>query len=119
MRGRDFQTYLERDGWRCIHCSAGGDTLIPGHRQGRGIGGSKAREVPSNVVVMCANYNGLIESNASAADEARAYGWKLAPWQDPKEIPVYDPFMRTWYLLDDDFNRTPTTPPEGGYLAKG
>lgn len=67
------------------------------------MGGSKVRDVPSNLVVLCSLYNGLIESNAQAALVAKEYGWKLQTWQNPLEIPVFDTQKREWLLLDDQY----------------
>lgn len=111
MKPAEFAAFLERDGYRCIHCGHG-QALTPQHRQNRGMGGSKAREVPSNVVVLCSEYNGRIESDPAAATEAKRYGWKLESWEDPKQVPVYDPQMFSWFLLDDDYGRTFTAPPD-------
>lgn len=69
------------------------------------MGGSKVRDVPSNIVVLCSYLNGLIESSASHARMAKTYGWKLESWQDPLTSPVYDTQKREWILLDDDFGR--------------
>lgn len=73
------------------------------------MGGSKSLDTPANIIVMCSNMNGLIESDAVTADIAREYGWKLHRWQSPVSIPFYDLVTREWSLIDDGFNRTPTT----------
>lgn len=109
MNVRQFALYLARD----LHCVCGcvgrEDTLVPQHRAGRGMGGSKLLDRPSNVVVICSYLNGLIESDPVTADIAREYGWKLYRWQNPEEVPFYDLADRQWYLLDNDYNRTETT----------
>jgi hypothetical protein len=69
------------------------------------MGGSKARDVPSNIVVLCSAMNTAIESNAAAAKESKFYGWKLETWQDPLTEPVYDTQKNEWFLLDDKFHR--------------
>jgi hypothetical protein len=101
MNSKQFQRYLDRD-LSCPHCGSELD-LIPQHRQNRGMGGSKARDVPSNIMVMCSELNGLIESNATLANLAKDYGWKLTAGQDPKTTPMFH--SGAWWLLDDKFGR--------------
>jgi hypothetical protein len=100
---KQFAPYLARDG-RCLHCGTT-EGLVPQHRAGRGMGGSKERHRPSNIIVLCGIYNGLIEADANKAAEARSYGWKLSGWDDPLTRPVFDRSSGLWWLLDDDFRR--------------
>jgi hypothetical protein len=104
MTPKQFAKYLERDKG-CVHC---GDveTAVPNHRANRGMGGSKKRDHPANIVVLCSMVNGLIESDPQWASTARQYGWKLATWDDPYWVPVFDAVWGGWWLLDDDFGRT-------------
>lgn len=104
MNGKQFRKYLDRDGG-CVHC---GDpaTSVPHHRKNRGMGGSKLRDVPSNIVAICALLNGEMESNPHAATAARANGWKLESWQDPATTPVWYPTKGGWFVLGDDFTLT-------------
>lgn len=97
---------MDRDGGRCLHCGAT-EGLVPQHRINRGAGGSKALEIPSNVVLFCSQYNVLIESDAEQAEIARGHGWKLSHWDQKrlKQIPVYDRAARDWFYLDDDYHR--------------
>lgn len=106
MTPKEFNGLLRRDHYRCWHCGKSGDDLVPQHRIGRGMGGSKLRNGKSNLLVFCSLANGLIESDANLAQEARAYGWKLPSWVDPLYEPAYDVFSGSWYLLDNDGNRT-------------
>jgi hypothetical protein len=103
MNAKQFRKYLERDGG-CYHC---GDveTAIPQHRVNRGMGGSKKRDHPANIIVLCSLVNGLIESNVGWQTMAREYGWKLSQWDDPYFVPVYDATSGQWWLLDDEFGR--------------
>lgn len=105
MTVKEFQKFLDRDGC-CYHCGISGDTLVPQHRAGRGMGGSKQRETPANVIVFCSLANGLIESDAVFAEQARLYGWKIGSTQDPAAVPVVDFATQTKWLLDSDYNRT-------------
>lgn len=107
MKPRDFTKYLARD-LRCVcGCTGREDTFVPQHRAGRGMGGSRMLDRPSNIIVMCSELNGLIESDASTAQQARANGWKLNRWQDPTLVPVFDATDRSWFLLDDNYHRKP------------
>jgi hypothetical protein len=74
------------------------------------MGGSKERNRPANIIVFCSLANGLMESNATFAEVARAYGWKLLGWEDPAKVPAF--LSDDWYLLDDNFGRVRTSAPE-------
>jgi len=63
------------------------DTFVPQHRINRGMGGSKLLDRPSNVIVMCSEWNGLIESSSHHAVRAHNYGWKLSRWDSPEDRP--------------------------------
>lgn len=103
MTKKEFQRYLDRDGG-CLHCGET-EAVAPQHRANRGMGGSKTRDVPSNIIVLCSRMNGLVESNAFYADAAKDFGWKLETWQDPLTEPVFDTLKNEWVLLDDAFGR--------------
>lgn len=105
MNRRQFAKYLARDQHCLCGCLGREDTYIPQHRMNRGIGGSKALDRPANIIVLCAEVNGLIESNADLAQKARVYGWKLQRWQIPEETPIYDRATGEWSILDNDFGR--------------
>lgn len=108
MNGRAFALYLARD----LHCVCGcvgrEDTLVPQHRIGRGMGGSKVLDRPANVIVMCSDMNGRIESDPKLAAVAREYGWKLSRWQVPEDEPFYDLATGSWNLIDNLYQRTIT-----------
>lgn len=103
MTPKRFRRFLERDGG-CVHCGED-ETVSPHHRANRGMGGSKQRDVASNIVVICSAYNSAMESSGSAADKGREFGWKLRPWENPAETPVYYATLGAWFLLDDDYNK--------------
>ena len=97
MTSKQFKKFLDRDGG-CWHC--GDDTTaVPHHRVNRGMGGSKARDEASNVIVMCSMVNGLMESDPIMAEMAREFGWKLESWQNPVDVPVYEATSGVWYFL--------------------
>lgn len=105
MTPKQFSKYLRRDGGACIHCGSVA-TAVPQHRAGRGMGGSKSLDKPSNVIVLCADLNGRMESDAATAAYAKKYGWKLERWQDPEIEPVWYPLEGQWFYLDDLFERS-------------
>lgn len=102
MNGKTFAKYLDRDGG-CVHCGEV-TAAVPHHRANRGMGGSKVRDVPSNIVVMCSTFNGLMESDSVAAAYAARHGWKLNSWQDPKQVAFFHAVRDQWFLIDDEFN---------------
>lgn len=103
MNGKEFARYLERDGG-CVHC---GDTeyLVPHHRMNRGMGGSKKRHVPSNIIVVCSWLNIAMEADAVIAADARRLGWKLRMGQQPDLTPLWDAQTGEWVLLGDEYER--------------
>lgn len=103
MTPKQFAKFLERDGG-CLHCGES-EAVSPNHRANRGMGGSKVRDVPSNVIVLCSEMNHLIEHSAHHAAAARSKGWKLWTWQDPLTTPVFDTQKNQWFMLDDNFDR--------------
>lgn len=105
MRQSEFDRYLRRDGEKCLHCGTT-EGLVPQHRRNRGMGGSKARHTPSNIIVLCSAYNGQIEADDAAARAAVAYGWKVVGMDAPELVPVYDRTAQGWFLLDDFYGRT-------------
>lgn len=108
MTPKEFKKYLLRDS-HCLHCGADGDDLIPQHRANKGSGGSKKRDVPSNIIVFCSQANSLAESDAVFARSARRFGWKLSSWQEPLAEPVFDAVSGLWWLLDDTYGRVSAT----------
>jgi hypothetical protein len=111
MTPKQFQKFLDRDGG-CLHCGRFPEA-VPHHRANRGMGGSKQRDVPSNIIVLCSIVNGQLESDPIAARRAKIWGWKLESWQDPREVPVYDPRSGFWFKLDDNHGSTVSDPPFG------
>lgn len=104
MNQREFRRYLDRDGGKCLHCGTT-EGLVPQHRRNRGAGGSMARNVPSNIIVLCSAFNGFMEADAVAAGRAVAYGWKVQGEDAWELIPVYDVTAQGWFILDDHYGR--------------
>ncbi len=98
----------ERDK-HCAHCGTT-ETLVPHHRRNRQMGGSKLLDRLDNLMLICASWNGLIESDAASANQAREYGHKLSSWDDFSN-PVFDIADGLWYKLDDKGGKGVTEPP--------
>lgn len=101
MNAKEFKRLIARDRY-CLHCGET-EAVAPNHRANRGMGGSKERDVPSNIVLLCSLLNGLIESDSRYAQVAKEYGWKVSKWQDWRTIPVFDTLTGEWRLLDDNY----------------
>lgn len=104
MNQKTWAKYLRRDSGCCPHC---GETerLSPQHRAGRGLGGSKLADRPSNLLVLCSWLNSAMESDAEVADFAKVNGYKIERWQNPESVPVWYASEGRWYYLDDFFGR--------------
>jgi hypothetical protein len=103
MRANEFEKYLYRD-FGCIHCGEV-ERVSPHHRLNRGMGGSKLRNNPANIIVLCSWLNNSLESDAKIAERARGLGWKLTHGQDATEVAVWYPKYRSWFRLNDSFER--------------
>ena len=69
------------------------------------MGGSKLLDHYSNLLMVCSEWNGLMESDSKSAQSARAWGHKLQSWQDFVE-PVFDCMNHNWYRLEQDGTKT-------------
>ena len=83
---------------------------MPHHRANRGMGSFKALDTLQNVIMVCADYNGRMESDADVAEFARDLGHKLSKFMSPA-APVFDNYSKKWYLLDQKGTKTETEPP--------
>ena len=108
MKASDVKKLRERDD-HCWDCGAT-DNLVPHHRANRGMGGSKVLDNLQNVILVCAEYNGLMESDAAVANEARDLGHKLSKFISPAE-PVFDKPLIRWFYLDSNGGKVKTEPP--------
>lgn len=113
MTKKEFDLFLQRDLFKCYHCGRNDETLVPQHRLGRGMGGknSKANQF-ANIITFCSYANGLVESDAEFANEARLFGWKLSSFQDPTIVSVFDFVSQSWFRLDNVGNRVKIAYPE-------
>ena len=68
------------------------------------MGGSKNLDMPSNLVVMCSEFNFLMEADLAAFKLAKKRGWKVSKYQRAAEIEIENHEGRT-FLLDDMFRR--------------
>lgn len=85
------------------HCWLTGSTenLVPHHRKNRGMGGRKSLDVLPNLILVTANYNIQMESDAKVAWQALKYRHKLRQG-DSLEEPVYDAHLQMWFILDSE-----------------
>jgi 5-methylcytosine-specific restriction endonuclease McrA len=83
----------------CAHCGME-DDLVPHHRRNRGMGGSKLLDTPDNLMMVCAIYNGAMESDLTVARQARTWNHKLPIWEK-ENLPVFDRAGGWWYLQPD------------------
>jgi len=102
----------ERDQY-CWHCGRE-DDLVPHHRINRGMGGSKLLDIPENLMMVCGQYNGDMESDAWVAIAARALGHKLRSWES-HSLPVFDVVTQLWYVLKTNGTKEIYEDGEGRY----
>jgi hypothetical protein len=103
MNKKQFEKYLARDKG-CWHCGTNGDDLIPHHRINRGMGSKNhLANQPSNIITLCAEANGLLESDAAFARLGRKLGWKLRSFENPVDVPIFG--HGGWWLLTNDFRK--------------
>lgn len=101
MTPKQFSKFLKRDKG-CVHCGET-ETVSPHHRLNRGMGGSKERDKPANIIVLCSWLNNALESDSRLAAEARDYGWKLRAGEDPLTTPYYHYPSGEWRINDNLF----------------
>ena len=90
-----------RDDNRCAWTGMESDRLVPQHRMGRGMGGSKLANRLSNGVMLDSLINGQIEADADLQAEAVRRGVKVSRYANPLHVPVLLA-AHGWVLLDDD-----------------
>jgi len=100
---RKSLTLLRARDAHCWHCGAT-DDLVPHHRKNRGMGGSKLLDGLDNLMLVCAFWNGEMESTSADAAAARGWGHKLSAWEATNR-PVFDIPTSTWYTLLEDGTR--------------
>jgi hypothetical protein len=108
LKSADVVKLRKRDD-HCWDCGATED-LVPHHRAGRGMGGSKVADNLQNVIIVCAQYNGLMESDSVVANKARDLGHKLSRFLSSNE-PCFDNALNQWYHLDTQGGKVKTDPP--------
>ena len=108
MKAADIRKLRARDPW-CWHCG-NEENLVPHHIAGRGMGGSKIADNLQNVILICAEYNGAMESDAQTAEYARDMGHRASKFSAPGH-PILDTTRSTWYTLDKAGNKTECEPP--------
>jgi hypothetical protein len=74
------------------------------------MGSYKALDTLQNCIMVCADYNGRMESDAAVASWARDLGHKLSKFASPS-APVFDNYAKRWYYLTDKGEKHETEPP--------
>ena len=108
MKNSDLKKLRDRDSW-CWHCGTE-QGLVPHHRANRGAGGSKVLDTLQNVILVCAQFNSEMESDANVANWARDLGMKLSRYASPSAA-VFDNYAKRWYYLTDKGEKHETEPP--------
>ena len=72
------------------------------------MGGSKLLDTPDNLLLVCARWNGDMESNAELAASARGWGHKLPVWESLGH-PVFDRTDFRWYFVLPDGGKVLST----------
>jgi hypothetical protein len=85
VSARLLRALTARDGRVCAWTGETSARLVPHHRANRGAGGRPSLEVVSNLVWLDSGINGLIESDAAWAREARARGIKISSHSVPRD----------------------------------
>jgi hypothetical protein len=105
MNAREFSKLLQRD-LHCLECGRDDDTLVVHHRINRGMGGAgtySKRNQPSNLMVVCSDFNQRMEADPDAQQLAKSRNWKLESWQSPEDLPVWDAPRQRWMFLDNSY----------------
>jgi hypothetical protein len=93
---------IQRDKY-CWHCGTTLD-LVPHHRKNRGMGGRKSLDVPANLILVCADYNWLMEADSKVLVRSLALRHKIRQTDSLFE-PVFDNVTHQWFVLDNEGNK--------------
>lgn len=93
----------QRDKGVCWHCGTDENITIH-HRINRGMGGSKMLDMPSNLVLMCTEFNFLMEADLNAFKLAKEKGWKVSRHSRASTTEIQNHEGRV-FLLDDMFRK--------------
>jgi hypothetical protein len=108
MKPKIAQMIRARDEY-CWHCGSM-DKLVIHHRANRGMGGSKILDTTQNLILVCSDYNNLMESDPDVANRARDDGHKLGRYASPT-MPAWDNVRKIWFELDTKGNKFRCDPP--------
>lgn len=99
MKKSLLKLLLDRDKY-CWHCGET-DTLVPHHRKNRGMGGRKSLDVPNNLILVCSEYNYLMEADSKILIQATVWGHKLRQTDSLFEL-VFDNVLNQWFELNNE-----------------
>lgn len=102
MTPKQFSKFVTRDRG-CVHCGEL-EAISPHHRLNRGMGGSKLRDKPANIIVLCSWINNALEADSEIAEAGRQLGWKLRSGEDPELTWFYHLALGEWRILDNSFS---------------
>lgn len=74
------------------------------------MGSYKALDTLQNVIMVCADYNSRMESDAVVAEYARELGHKLSKFMSPTAA-VFDNVLKKWFYLDEKGGKVQTEAP--------
>lgn len=103
MKKRDLERLFERDNGQCWHCGTT-ENLTVQHRMNRGMGGSRLRDNPANLILLCWYSNFEMEASSVKAEVARVSGWKIRNGYIPANVPAFHQPSNTWICLNDDWS---------------
>jgi len=106
MLNKKLITALQKRDDHCWECGTTED-LTWHHRRNRGAGGSKLLDTLDNLMMVCARYNGEMESVSSVAQSARELGHKLSKF-DKSNPPAFDKTTGIWFTLTEAGEKLPT-----------
>jgi hypothetical protein len=105
LNAKTLKLLRERDKDQCWHCGTT-ENLTVQHRANRGMGGSKKRDNPANLILLCWFVNFEMEASRVKAQIALRQGWKLLQTDRPEQVAAFHYPSGKWICLDDSWGYT-------------